>query len=80
LGGLLRGAHLTLEENFDDFLCRHIPKAAPVFMIAPIHSSLNFSWEVNPRICQKLNGGRLPFGAHAWARYDRPFFEKLLEV
>ena len=40
--------------------------------------ALEFSFEVAPRYCYQLNGGRLPFGCHAWARYDRGFWEEFL--
>jgi len=78
VAGQMRGAHLVLEENFDLFLCRHIPYADPTFAIAPPEIAIAFSWEVNPKTCYELNNARLPFGIHAWARYDRLFVEQLL--
>jgi hypothetical protein len=47
----------------------------PDFRIAPLEEALNFSFEVQPRRCLEINHGRLPFGCHAWARYDRAFWE-----
>jgi hypothetical protein len=33
---------------------------------------------VAPRLCFELNGRKLPFGCHAWQRYDRGFWEPYL--
>ena len=31
--------------------------------------------EVSPRLCFERNHRQLPFGCHAWARYDGAFWE-----
>ena len=43
----------------------------PEFRIAPVREALSFSFEMAPRRCFELNGRRLPFGCHAWSKYDR---------
>ncbi len=48
---------------------------APRFSIAPVAEALRFAFEVEPRRAFELAGGKLPFGCHAWARYDRAFWE-----
>ena len=40
--------------------------------------ALEFSFELAPRYCFMMNGRRLPFGCHAWFRYDREFWEPFL--
>lgn len=50
----------------------------PAFRIAPVSDALNFSFEMAPRRCFELNGRRLPFGCHAWSKYDRAFWEPYL--
>jgi hypothetical protein len=35
---------------------------------------LRFAFEAAPRQCLEMNQGRLPFGCHAWGRYDREFW------
>jgi hypothetical protein len=50
----------------------------PEFKIAPLEEGLKFAFEVAPRVCFERNGGRMPFGCHAWTRYDRSFWEKHL--
>lgn len=48
------------------------------FKVADVSEGLNFAFEVSPRWCFKKTGRRLPFGCHAWARYDRDFWEEVL--
>ena len=50
----------------------------PDFHVAPVAEGIRFAWEIAPREMMKLNGGKLPFGAHAWARYDREFWKPYL--
>lgn len=78
--GCLSHAHQIMVQNFDFFLTCHFPSADPSFRIATVEAALQFAWEVNPQICLELNDGHLPFGIHAWARYDRNFVESVLSV
>jgi hypothetical protein len=48
------------------------------FRVAPVSEALRFAWELSPRKCFELNHHELPFGCHAWARYDRAFWEPFL--
>lgn len=50
----------------------------PDFKIAPVELASKFSFEINPRYLFEKNNRKLPFGAHAWARYDRAFWEPFL--
>lgn len=50
----------------------------PEFKVASVQQGLRFSFEVAPRKCFELNGHALPFGCHAWPRYDRAFWEPYL--
>jgi hypothetical protein len=50
----------------------------PGFKIASVKEGLRFSFEMAPRRCFELNGGHLPFGCHAWSKYDRKFWEPFL--
>ena len=50
----------------------------PDFKIAPIADGLRFAFERFPRYCYEQNGWRLPFGCHAWAKWDRSFWEPYL--
>ena len=50
----------------------------PAFRVAPPEVALRFAFECDPRACFERNAGKLPFGCHAWARYDRAFWEDYL--
>jgi hypothetical protein len=41
--------------------------------------ALKFSFEVSPTFLYKENGGELPFGCHAWNRYDPEFWRPFLQ-
>jgi len=65
--------------NEDGFWSLEAPKYLPGFKVAPFKEALKFGFETHPAMSFKLNGGKLPFGCHAWARYDRKFWEKHLD-
>jgi hypothetical protein len=50
----------------------------PGFRIAPLEKALKFAFECVPRYCYEQNANRLPFGCHAWGRYDKEFWEPFL--
>jgi len=45
------------------------------FNVADAETALQFAFECNPRLCFEKNNEQLPFGCHAWQRYDRAFWE-----
>jgi hypothetical protein len=61
--------------NEDAFWTNRATHYYPEFKVAPVETALRFAFECGPRICLERNGGRLPFGCHAWKRYDREFWE-----
>lgn len=46
--------------------------------IAPVEEATKFSFEINPRELFKLNDNALPFGCHAWWKYDLDFWKKYI--
>jgi hypothetical protein len=48
------------------------------FRIPPVEVGLRFAFEVAPKLCFRMNDYQLPFGCHAWTRYDREFWEPYL--
>jgi hypothetical protein len=62
----------------DHFWSDEAIKYWPDFHVASVEQGLEFAFEVAPRMCFELNRRRLPFGCHAWARYDRAFWEPFL--
>lgn len=61
--------------NEDRFWSDRAALFDPAFRVAPVAAALGFSFERAPRYCYEQNGGRLPFGCHAWSRWDRAFWE-----
>jgi len=81
LKGILRlpqDLEISYGGNEDYFWSFHAPKYYRGFKIAPVEEGLRFAFEVEPRRCYELNGRRLPFGCHAWGKYDREFWEPYL--
>lgn len=62
----------------DYFWAFHASKFLKEFCIPAPVDALNFSFEMAPRYCLEMNSGRLPFGCHAWSKYDREFWEPFL--
>jgi hypothetical protein len=50
----------------------------PEFRIASAEEALPFAFEADPRACHRRNDCTLPFGCHAWGKYDRAFWEPYL--
>jgi hypothetical protein len=50
----------------------------PTFKVAPVEEALRFAFEASPRQCFEMNDQQLPFGCHAWAKYDRAFWQPYL--
>lgn len=64
--------------NEDVFWGLLIPMRHPKFKVAPIEKAYEFAFDAEPRYLFELNHRQLPFGCHAWERYDRDFWiEKL---
>ncbi|HEY8483826.1 MAG TPA: DUF5672 family protein [Longimicrobiales bacterium] len=64
--------------NEDKFWAKRAQHYDPEFRIAPVEVALRFAFEVAPRYCFEQNQRTLPFGCHAWPRYDRAFWEPYL--
>jgi hypothetical protein len=64
--------------NCDLFWSDEAVRYWPDFRVASVEQGLEFAFEASPRMCFELNHRRLPFGCHAWARYDRAFWEPYL--
>lgn len=48
------------------------------FKIASVETALRFAFESMPRTCFERLDCQLPFGCHAWPKYDRAFWETYL--
>jgi hypothetical protein len=48
--------------------------------IAPISEAIKFSFEINPEVLLKMNNNILPFGCHAWWKYDLEFWKNHIKI
>lgn len=62
----------------DGFFVMHGPKYNPDFRLPTIETALRFAFDETPRVAYELAGRQLPFGAHAWYKQDRQFWEPYL--
>jgi hypothetical protein len=69
-------SHYALSE--ESFWSNRAGHYYPDFKIADVETALQFSFECVPRYCFELNRRTLPFGCHAWQKYDRQFWEPFL--
>lgn len=65
---------LFIDKNEDLFWSQVIPKKFNWFEVANVEEALKFSFEKYPKICFALNNNKLPFGCHAWEKYDISFW------
>jgi hypothetical protein len=64
--------------NEDLFWAFKAQKLVQHFKIPTPQQAVAFSFEMAPRFCFQQNSKRLPFGCHAWSKYDRGFWEPYL--
>jgi hypothetical protein len=69
--------HSFENEDFQFFKFASIIKE---FKIAPFEVALKFSFEVNSEILYNYNNKCLPFGCHAWEKYDLNFWKQFIPV
>ncbi len=72
----LRGYLFTEYINEDMFFSMG---KSDIFRVAPIKIALQFSFEREVKKSFELNQKRLPFGCHAWERYDLKFWKPYIE-
>ena len=63
-------------DNEDKFFSFH---NSAFFRVAPVSVALTFAFERQVRQSFELNGRKLPFGCHAWERYDYDFWQPYIE-
>jgi hypothetical protein len=68
--------HIEVNQRGNDLFWSDAAKELlPGFKVGSFEEGLAFAFEMEPRRCLERTGGKLPFGCHAWARYDRAFWE-----
>ncbi|HTF29774.1 MAG TPA: DUF5672 family protein, partial [Flavitalea sp.] len=64
----------------DEFWGLTVPKFHRWFKVAKPEQAMRFSFEVMPRELFRLNNNELPFGCHAWEKYDPVFWESYIHA
>lgn len=59
----------------DSFWANRATFYHPGFKVASVETAVHFGFETLPRDCFAMTGGKLPFGCHAWERYDPDFWQ-----
>ncbi len=67
------------KENEDYFWAFYAKFFTKIFVLPTVEESLKFSFEVNPSLSFNYNKNVLPFGAHAWHKYDLNFWLKNID-
>ena len=75
---ILKWIRLTDKMQEDVFWSQIAKTFKPDFRVPSPEVALRFAFECATRYCFEANGRRLPLGCHAWAKYDRSFWEPFL--
>lgn len=60
--------------NEDLFWAEVVPENFSTFKVPSALEAMKFSFEVNPEVLFEMNNGELPFGCHAWWKYNLDFW------
>jgi hypothetical protein len=68
--------HLNIDVNEDLFWGLFVPAQCSFFRVPQATEALAFAFEAHPDFLYQLNQQTLPFGCHAWQRYQPEFWIK----
>ncbi len=69
----------SFPNNEDSFWGVHANQNFNWFLVPRVKKALQFSFEVQPACMYELNNHQLPFGCHAWWKYDLEFWKEHIE-
>ena len=69
--------HVNLNVNEDLFWALFVPAACPFFRVPGARDAIPFAFEAYPEHLYHLNHQTLPFGCHAWQRYQPAFWQQV---
>ena len=70
--------HININVNEDLFWGLFVAKECSFFCVPTTTEALPFAFEAHPDFLYQLNGQQLPFGVHAWQRYQPEFWRAVL--
>lgn len=67
--------------NEDVYFCVEMQKYSNMRLYFPSpEEASEFSFERSPRYLYERNGRKLPFGCHAWEKYDKQFWMEFIQI
>lgn len=69
--------HLNIDVNEDLFWGLFVPAQCSFFKVPCAQDAIAFAFEAYPEHLYQLNHQRLPFGCHAWQRYQPEFWRQV---
>ena len=69
---------MNYRENEDRWWAVDVLQVRHDYKKPSVEEAMRFGFEVEPRRCLQMTGGKLPFGCHAWWKQDRGFWEEVL--
>ncbi len=76
---VFKNLHLNIKVNEDLFWSLFVPPRCSFFTVPEASEAIAFAFEAHPEYLYELNHHQLPFGCHAWRRYNPKFWELMLE-
>jgi hypothetical protein len=70
----------SLAINEDYFWAQLIADTFSDYKVASVNEAIKFSFETNPSQLFKMNGDQLPFGCHAWEKYEPEFWKSIIAI
>lgn len=72
--------YLAVNQQTEDmFWAMDTAESYAGFRVAPVEEAIRFAFECRPSFLYELNGERLPFGCHAWNRYETDFWKRFID-
>lgn len=77
----LRDIFFFDKEMYEDrYWSDFIPSLFMDFKPAPIANAIKFSFEAKPSLLYEMNNNSLPFGCHAWRKFEWEFWERFIKI
>ena len=64
--------------NEDYYWTHFIAGTFTDYKVSEIEDAVKFSFEVNPALLYKMNNNQLPFGCHAWEKFEPEFWDSFI--
>ena len=70
---------INIDVNEDLFWSLFVGPRCAFFTVPKAAEAIAFAFEAHPEYLFELNQQQLPFGCHAWQRYNPEFWERMFE-